>query len=196
MRNLKYVLVLLLSSVAFAQNKIADCNLNASHDGDTITIRGVAIRQPHDLAFAVDGCNDLVILTYAGDQDSGVTADLLKKNESLRQFHKYTNSTYRSRGTNVCTLCMKYADVKATLTGKLQVAALPEGTTKDSFGFLHDASGKVVGTSGFGHPTRQFKYRLVILSVEDVKAHKLPRPVVPATNATLPANMMSYLQHS
>ncbi len=176
MRNLKYVLLLLLSSMAFAQNQTGGCILNTAHDGDTITVHGEAVQQPHDLAFAVEGCKDLVILSYAGDQDSGVTADQLEKNARLKQLQKYTSSTYTSRGKNICMQCMKYGDVKATLIGRLQVATIPAGTTKDNFGFLHDASGKVVGTSGFGHPTRRFKYRLVIMSAVDVKAHKLPRP--------------------
>jgi hypothetical protein len=176
MRNLKWVLPLLFTSIAFAQNQTGGCILNTAHDGDTITIHGEAVQQAHDLAFAIEGCKDLVILTYAGDRDSGVTADQLQKSESLKQFQKYTSATYKSRGKSTCIQCMKYGDVKATLTGRLQVATVPAGTTKDNFGFLHDASGKVVGTSGFGHPTRRFKYRLVIMSAADVKAHKLPRP--------------------
>jgi hypothetical protein len=161
--------------MAFAQNQTGGCILNTAHDGDTITLRGEAVQQPHHLAFAVEGCKDLVILAYAGDQDSGLAADRLQKNTSLKEFQKYTSSTYKSRGKNICTQCMKYGDVKATLTARLQVATIPVGTTKDNFGFLHDASGKVVGTSGFGHPTRRFRYRLVIMSAADVKAHKLPR---------------------
>ena len=61
----------------------------------------------------------------------------------------------------------------------------PGSTTKDNFGFLHDASGKVVGTSGFGHPTRRFKYRLVIMSAADVTAHKLPRPTIARSGSGL-----------
>jgi len=176
MRNLKYVFLLLLSSMAFGQNQTDSCVLNTAKDGDTLTVHGEALQQPHDLAFAIEGCKDLVILAYAGDRDSGVAADQLQKSESLKQFQKYTSSTYKSRGKNICMQCMKYGDVKAALTGRLQVATVPAGTTKDNFGFLHDASGKVVGTSGFGHPTRRFKYRLVIISAADVTAHKLPRP--------------------
>src|SRR5436305_1159422 len=185
MQNLKYVFLLLLSSMAFGQNQTGGCVLNTAHDGDTITIHGEAVQQAHDLAFAIEGCKDLVILAYAGDRDSGVTADQLQKSESLKQFQKYTSSTYKSRGKNICMQCMKYGDVKATLTGRLQVATIPAGTTKDNFGFLHDESGKVVGTSGFGHPTRRFKYRLAIMSAADVTAHKLPRPTIARSGSGL-----------
>jgi hypothetical protein len=71
---------------------------------------------------------------------------------------------------------MEYGDVEATVTGKLEIATIPAGTTKDSMGFIRDASGKILGTSGWGHPTRTFKYRLVIFSVADVTARKLAKP--------------------
>jgi hypothetical protein len=38
------------------------------------------------------------------------------------------------------------------------------------------ASGKIVGKAGFGHPAPAYKYRLVIESVSDVVARKLPHP--------------------
>jgi hypothetical protein len=71
---------------------------------------------------------------------------------------------------------MKYGDVEARLTGKLEVASMRPGTTKDPAGFLRDSSGKIVGTFGWGHPVPFAKYRLVIESVSDVKARKLPKP--------------------
>jgi len=79
--------------------------------------------------------------------------------------------------------CMKYGDVEATLTGKLEIASMPPGTTKDPTGFVRDSSGKIVGTFGWGHPVPFAKYRLVIQSVSDVKARKLPKPTPPNTSA-------------
>ena len=71
---------------------------------------------------------------------------------------------------------MKYGDVEATLTGKLEFASMPPGTTKDPASLLHDSSGKIVGAFGWGHPVPFAKYRLVIQSVSDLKARKLPKP--------------------
>jgi hypothetical protein len=71
--------------------------------------------------------------------------------------------------------CPKY-DVEASLTGQLEAATTPDGLRRDSVGFLWDTSGKLRGTSGFGHPNRSYKYRLVIESVTEVVAHKRPKP--------------------
>jgi hypothetical protein len=171
------LLSLIGSAMAVAQNQSdATCILGTAKSGQTITVQGKAVQQPHDLGFRVVGCDDLVILTYAGDQDTDVTADRLRKDENLKRFQEYTSAVYKSTKKDICLQCMQYGDVEATLTGKLEIATIPSGTTKDQMGFLHDASGKVVGTSGFGHPTRMFKYRLVIVSVADAKARKLPKP--------------------
>jgi hypothetical protein len=169
-------LLFVCSTTVFGQNQTDACILDTAKDGQTVTVRGKTVQQPHDLAFSIVGCNDLVVLTYAGDRDNDVSTDQLRQDENLKHFQKYTSSTYKSKGKDICIQCMKYGDVEATLTGKLEIATIPPGTTKDQIGFLHDASGKIVGTSGFGHPTRMFKYRLVILSASDVKARKLPKP--------------------
>lgn len=172
-------LSLIGSATAFAQNQPDACILDTAKNGQTITVHGNTIQQPHDLGFGIVGCNYLVVLTYAGDRDTDVTADQLRRDENLKRFQKYTSAVYKSNRKNICVQCMQYGDVEATLTGKLEIATIPPGTTKDQIGFLHDASGKIVGTSGFGHPTRRFKYRLVILSASDVKARKLPKPKPP-----------------
>jgi len=164
------------SATAFAQKRADACILDTAKDGQTITVSGKTVQQPHDLAFGIVGCSDLVVLTYAGDRDNDVSADQLRKDENLKRFQKYTSAVYKSTKKDICVQCMQYGDVEATLTGKLEIATIPPGTTKDQMGFLHDASGKVVGTSGFGHPTRIFKYRLVIVAVADAKARKLPKP--------------------
>jgi hypothetical protein len=38
--------------------------------------------------------------------------------------------------------CPKFGDVEADLTGKLEVASMPDGATKDWAGFLHDRRAK------------------------------------------------------
>jgi hypothetical protein len=161
------------SAVSFAQNQPNSCILDAAKDGQIITVQGKAVQEPHDLGFSIAGCTDLVILTYAGDKDNDVGADQLHEDKNLKSFQECTSATYKGAG---CLQCPKYTDVEATLTGKLEVASIPPGTTKDQLGFLHDASGKIVGTSGYGHPRRMFKYRLIIFSVSDTKARKLPEP--------------------
>jgi len=168
------------SASAFAQNQPGTCVLDSAKNGQTITVHGDAVQEPHDLGFAIAGCHELVILTYAGDADTNVSADQLRRDKNLKHFKKYTSAVYRSKKKYICLQCAKYGDVTATLSGKLEIATIPPGTTKDQLGFLRDASGKVVGTSGFGHPMRFAKYRLVIVSVADVSAHKLPKPKQPA----------------
>jgi len=180
-----WLLFLLLAPLTtYAQNQPAACILDAAKHGQTITAHGEAVQQPHDLGFRITGCNELVILAYAGDPDSGVSAEQLRRDENLKHFQTYTSAVYKGTKKDICVQCMQYGDVEATLTGKLEIATIPPGTTKDEMGFLHDASGKVVGTSGFGHPNRMFKYRLVVLSVADAKARKVPKPKPP--NATTP----------
>jgi len=162
--------------VSCLQNQPEVCILDAAKNGQTLTARGKTVQQPHDLGFAISGCHDIVILAFAGDPDTDVRRDQLRKDQNLKHFQTYTSAVYKGTKKNKCNQCMKYGDVEATLTGKLEVATIPPGTTKDQMGFLHDASGKVVGTSGYGHPNRMFRYRLVILSVDDATAKRLARP--------------------
>lgn len=164
------------SARVFAQSQPDSCVLDTAKNGQTITVHGEALQQPHDLAFGITGCNDLVILAYAGTPDTDVRADKLRQDENLKRFQTYTSAEYKGTKKHICIQCAQYGDVEATLTGKLEIATIPPGTTKDQMGFLHDASGKIVGTSGFGHPNRMFRYQLVILSVEDARARKLPKP--------------------
>jgi hypothetical protein len=175
---------LVTSATTCAQNQPDACILDGAKDGQTITVRGKAVQEPHDLGFRIVGCNDVVILSYAGDPDTNLSADQLRSDENLKRFQTYTSAVYKGTKKNTCVQCMQYGDVEATLTGKLEIATIPSGTTKDQMGFLHDASGKIVGTSGFGHPNRMFKYRLVILSVGDTKAQKLPKPKPPNTTTS------------
>jgi len=175
----------LMGSVrASAQNQPGACVLDTAEDGQVITVQGKTSQQPHDLVFGIPGCKDLLILTYAGDPGTGVAAGQLLKDGNLKRFQRYTSAVYKSTKGDICQ-CAQYGDVTATLTGKLQIATIPPGTTKDQMGFLHDASGKVVGTSGFGHPNRMFRYGLVILSVAHAKAQKLPKPEPPKQSSSL-----------
>lgn len=176
MQKVTSLVFLLTCSTAFAQNGTGVCILDAAKDGQVITLRGKVVNEPHDMGFHIPDCDELVLLTYAGDRDNELSGDQLRRDENLKQFQKYTSSTYKSQGKSVCIECMKYGDVEATLTGKLEIATVPPGTTKDALGFLHDPSGKIVGKSGWGHPIPFAKYRLVIKSVSNIAAKKLPKP--------------------
>ena len=137
------------------------------------------------MGFLIAGCDELVLLTYAGDPDNELSGDQLRRDKSLKRFQKYTTSTYKSEGTSVCIQCMKYGEVEATLTGRLDIATVLPGTTKDALGLLHDASGKIVGKSGWGHPIPFARYRLVIKSVSGVAAQKIPKPSAKPTSSGL-----------
>jgi hypothetical protein len=152
------------------------CVLATASNGQVITVHGKTVQESHDLGLEIPGCKETVLLTYAGDQDNEVSANELHRDEDLARFQKYTTSTYKSTKKSVCMQCMKYGEVEATLTGKLEIASLPPGTTKDPAGFLRDPSGKVVGRWGWGHPVPFAGYRLVIQSVSNVTARKIPRP--------------------
>lgn len=160
----------------------SECVLSTATNGQTITVRGKVLIEPHDMAFGITGCTDAVLLTFAGDRDNDVSTDQLRKDKNLKQFQKYTSAVYKSKGKSLCRQCMKYGDVEATLTGKLEVATMPSGTTKDPSGLMRDSSGKIVGMFGWGHPVPFAKYRLVIESVSDVKARKLPKPTAADTS--------------
>jgi hypothetical protein len=176
------------SAAAFAQNPADACVLDTAANGQAITVHGQAVDEPHDLAFKVVGCDDVVVLAYAGDQDTDVGADQLRTDENLERFKKYTSAVYKSSGKDICMECARYGDVQATLTGKLEVATIPPGTVKDSMGFLRDASGKVAGKWGWGLPVPFARYRLVIFSAADVKAKKLPKPTAGGQVANPPAS--------
>jgi len=152
------------------------CVLSTASNGQTITVRGKVRSEPHDMGFDIPGCNETVLLTFAGNQDSDVSDEALRHDEALRRFQLYTSSVYKSTGKNICMDCPKYGEVEAELTGKLEIASVPPGATRDPSGLLRDQAGKVIGTSGWGHPGPYARYRLVILCVPHVKAKKLPPP--------------------
>jgi uncharacterized protein YecT (DUF1311 family) len=155
------------------------CVLSTASDGQTLTVKGKVRNGAHDMAFEIPGCDATILLTFAGDKDNDVSGTELRKDDQLRRFQKYTSSVYKSAGKNICMACAKYADVQAELTGKLQIATMPPGATRDMFGFIRDQSGKIIGQFGWGHPTPFAGYRLVIQSVADVKARKQPLKPAP-----------------
>jgi hypothetical protein len=151
------------------------CVLSTARSEEVITVQGKFRREPHDNGFDIQGCDITVLLTFAGNSDNHVSGNELRKDGELQRFQKYTMSFYMGNRKNICIDCMKY-DVEAEITGKLEIASVPPGATRDSFGLLRDQSGKVIGTYGWGHPSPYARYRLVILSVANVKAKKLPPP--------------------
>jgi hypothetical protein len=152
------------------------CVLSTASNEQTLTVRGKARHTAHDLVFDIPGCDETVLLTYAGNQDNNVSSTALRQDGELKRFQKYIISVYMNRGENNCIDCRMYDDVEAELTGKLEIATLPPGATRDKVNFMRDGSGKVIGTFGWGHPGPFASYRLIIQSVADVKAKKLPPP--------------------
>ena len=140
------------------------CLLATARDGQTLTVQGKVRSEPHDMAFDIPGCGQTVLLTFAGDKDNQVGGTELRRDEELRRFQKYTSSVYKSTGKNVCLQCSEYGDVEAELTGKLEIASMPPGATRDRAGFIRDQSGKIIGQFGWGHPIPFASYRLMIQS--------------------------------
>ncbi len=151
------------------------CVLSTASNDQTITVQGKVRNEPHDMGFDIPGCNEAVLLTFAGRPDNNVSGDALRQDGELRRFQEYTSSVYKSTRKRVWDY-PKYDDVEAELTGKLEIATVPPGATRDPSGLLRDQSGKVIGMSGWGHPSPYARYRLVILSVANVKARKVPQP--------------------
>jgi hypothetical protein len=183
------ILAVFLTVIALGQDKAtheagqaattateSKCVLLTASNGQTLTVRGKARSTAHDLAFDIPGCNETVLLTFAGEKDNNVSVSELRQDDELRRFQKYTSSVYKSTGKNICMECAEYGDVEAELTGKLEIATMPPGATKDKANFIRDGSGKIIGTFGWGHPGPFAGYRLVIQSATHVKARKLPRP--------------------
>ena len=169
--------ILFIAACALAQAATRTCPLSTFASGQTVTVHGRVSQNPHDMALVVPGCSEAIVLVYAGDPESRVPAEKLLRDRNFKRFDKYTRASYGKMGSKgFCEGCPKY-EVEATLTGRLDVAAdaVPEGEWKDKLGFLHDQSGKFVGQAGFGHPPTQ-KYRLVLESVSNVTARKLPNP--------------------
>jgi hypothetical protein len=168
--------LLFCSATAVAQqgNQTA-CALSSYTNGQTVTLQGTVVDGPHDMLLSIPECRDAVVLVYgeASEESPNLKGHA---NANLKRFQKYTSAVYKGTKRRPCESCPMY-QVQAALTGKLEVVTIPAGTTKDSLGLLHDALGKVVGKwGGWGHPLPFAGYRLMIFSVADVKARKLPKP--------------------
>lgn len=149
--------------------------LASAKNGQMLALRGEVVSTSHDMLLVVRGCEDRVVLVYAGNPETGVPGEKLRRDRNFKRFEKYTRATYKSTAKEICMQCPKYK-VEATVSGRFDVATIPDGLKKDNLGFLHDETGKIVGKAGFGHPFPAYKYRLVIESVSDVVARKLPDP--------------------
>lgn len=161
--------------LAFAQSG-STCPLLGTKNGDVITIRAEMRSEPHDMALDVPGCDLTVLATFAGYSDSDVPSTQLRNDRAMKRLMKYTSSTYKSKAGHICEGCTKYGNVTADLTGKLEIAVVPKGAKRDRLGRTWDSSGKFIGIIGWGHPTPFADYRLVIESVSQVTAHRVPKP--------------------
>lgn len=182
------VFPVVLSAVAFGHNEAAHewlraesldepkCVLVTASNGQALTVRGRVRSTAHDMAFDIPGCNETVLLTFAGDKDNDLRISELRQDKELRRFQRYTSAVYKSTGKNICMECAEYGDVEAEITGTLQIATMPRDATKDQAGVIRDQSCKIIGRFGWGHPAPFAGYRLVIQSVTHVKARKLPPP--------------------
>lgn len=165
-----------------AQQTLPDgCALSLLESGQLTSLHGKVVNAPHDMILRVPNCES-VVLVYSGEPDASVSAPnlpapsrpKLRRDYSFKKFDKYVRAEQRHLfGGGICIGCSKY-EVEATFAGILEIAHVPDGLTRDTSGFLRDASGKVVGTAGFGHPGPFYKYRLVIESVSDVVGRRLP----------------------
>ncbi len=167
--------LLFCSATAVAQqsNQIA-CALSSYTNGQIVTLRGTVVNGAHDMMFSIPGCPDAVVLAYR--EATKQSPSEAHSNGNLKLFKKYTSAFYEKTKKHPYEPSPMY-QVRAALTGKLEIATIPPGTTKDSIGLLHDESGKIVGKwGGWGHPFPFAAYRLVIFSAADVKAKKLSRP--------------------
>jgi hypothetical protein len=172
------------------QDESTACVLSTATNGQMLRVRGQVGHAPHDMLVKIPNCDEAVVLTYAADPDGLYAASAtsvnvrretpivnqpnlkLRKDREFQRFQKYVGATYKSRGKNICMECYKY-EVEATFTGRLDVSK------KAGFTF-DEQSHKIIGLDGFGHPRPFTRYRLVIESLSDVVARKLPDPRSPA----------------
>jgi hypothetical protein len=146
------------------------CPLDSAKDGQVITFRGKVVHAPHDMTLEIAGCTDSVVLVYADDGSAAPGNGV--PGGDIAKFRAYTNATTKRVGGAACLQCPKY-EVEATLSGRLALAVVPAGLTKDGLGFLRDSSGKIVGKVGFGHPIPLYKYQLAIQAASDIEARRL-----------------------
>ncbi|MGP8251173.1 MAG: hypothetical protein ACLQHF_04015 [Terracidiphilus sp.] len=95
----------------------------------------------------------------------------LEWNKDFKQFDQLLATPVKS--ANMCLGCMRY-EVTATLTGRV------DGTRAE---IKRDASGKIVGISGFGN-MNAYSARLVLGSVSDIVPHEIDYSKAPANSGT------------
>jgi hypothetical protein len=96
----------------------------------------------------------------------------LEWNKDFKQFDQLLATPVKSSA--MCLGCMRY-EVAATLTGRI------DGTKAE---IKRDASGKIVGISGFGN-MNAYNARLVLGTVADVVPHEIDYSKAPANNGNL-----------
>jgi len=62
------------------------CVLSTASNGQTLTVRGRVRNTAHDMAFDIPGCNETVLLTFAGERDNEVSSSELHQDDELRRF--------------------------------------------------------------------------------------------------------------
>src|SRR5258708_11469814 len=93
-----------ISPIASAANE-SKCLLLSMRNGQKITLRGRVRSTAHDMAFDVPGCDQTVLLTYAGDRHNDVSATELRKDNELIRIEKYASEVDTNTVTNICMGC-------------------------------------------------------------------------------------------
>ena len=184
--DLSLVSLILLSAAAQdlgAQGIV--CVLDTAESGHIVTIRGRVVRTMHDVLLEIPNCTENPLLAFAGKVEglyapsateiylpdtakSSATTPTLKRNRDLERLEKYARAMYQSTRERACIGCYKY-DVVATFTGLIE--------RSEEVGIKVDRDERrIVEIHGFGHPTPFTRYRLVVESVADVVATRLPKP--------------------
>lgn len=179
------VLFVICSTVTSAQRPDQNvCTLSSFTNGQIVTVHGKIVHGSHDMTLDITNC-ERVVLTYADDPNFSHTASAtsinvphetrvdnrtalqLLRDREFRRFEKYVGANYKGTNRRPCMECYKY-EVEATFRGRLDVSR-KVGLTID------EQTHNIVSMDGFGHPRPFTRYRLVIGSVSDVVARKLPR---------------------
>jgi hypothetical protein len=156
------ILLCLASASGLLGAAESDCPLENAKDGQTITFRAVVMPTAHDILLRPLGCQDRVLLEYPDEKLNGMPASSLRRDRNFSRFTRFTVAQEKGTATAMCKECWKY-EVVADFRGRLDIA--------ERAGFKFDEkSEKAIGIDGFGHPMPFTRFRLVLLSVSNVKA--------------------------
>jgi hypothetical protein len=75
-----------------------ECPLSSSTNAQTVTLHGNIARGAHDMLLVIPTCTAAVALLYAGDAESGVSSDQLRRDKNFKQLQKYTSNTSKNTG--------------------------------------------------------------------------------------------------